>query len=170
MQTLATGRLTQISKGLRNLQALPRQAGFTLLELLVVLAIVAIASGGVVLSLQDQPQTQLRREAQRLAALLETARAQSRMLGVPVRWRGLTEGFVFDGLPPSTQLPQAWLDPDSAAQGQPVLTLGPEPIIAAQSVVLYSRSHPDAQVRLASDGVRAFEIADADKSAPSSTP
>jgi general secretion pathway protein H len=55
--------------------------GFTLLELLVVLAIAAIGSAGVELAMRDGTQNQLEREAQRLAALLESARAQSQLMG-----------------------------------------------------------------------------------------
>ena len=61
-----------------------RPRGFTLLELLVVVSIIAIATAGVAFSLRDSAQTQTEREAQRLAALLESARAQSRTLGVAV--------------------------------------------------------------------------------------
>ena len=45
--------------------------GFTLLELLVVVAIIALATAGVSFALRDSQATQLEREAQRLAALLE---------------------------------------------------------------------------------------------------
>jgi general secretion pathway protein H len=55
-----------------------RQRGLTLLELLVVLAIIAISSAGVALAMRDNSQTQLEREAQRLIAKLEAARVQSR--------------------------------------------------------------------------------------------
>ncbi len=58
-----------------------RQRGLTLLELLVVLAIIAISSAGVALAMRDNSQTQLEREAQRLIAKLEAARVQSRVAG-----------------------------------------------------------------------------------------
>ncbi|MDO8275428.1 MAG: type II secretion system protein, partial [Serpentinimonas sp.] len=44
--------------------------GFTLLELLVVLFIVALAAGAVSVALRDGPSQQLEREAQRLVAWL----------------------------------------------------------------------------------------------------
>jgi type II secretion system protein H len=47
--------------------------GFTLIEMLVVLAIIAIGTAGVSLSLRDSAQSALERDAQRLAALLESA-------------------------------------------------------------------------------------------------
>ena len=56
-----------------------RNAGFTVLELLIVVAIVAMASAGVTLSLRDGKEVQLEREAERLVALLEAARARSQL-------------------------------------------------------------------------------------------
>ena len=61
-------------------------AGFTLLELLVVVTIVALVSAGVGFAVRDSSQVQLERDGERLAALLESARARSRVTGVPVRW------------------------------------------------------------------------------------
>ena len=61
--------------------------GFTLIELLVVLAIIAIGTAGVSLSMRDSAQSALERDAQRLAALLDAARTRSRASGVPVIWR-----------------------------------------------------------------------------------
>ncbi len=71
-----------------------RQQGLTLLELLVVLAIIGLAMAGVSLSLRDSSQTQIEREAQRLVAVLETARAQSRTSGVALVWQATPEGFA----------------------------------------------------------------------------
>lgn len=132
-------------------------AGFTLLELLVVVAIMAMASAGVGFAMRDSSQVQLDREAQRLAALLESARARSRVSGVPVYWRANPGGFRFEGLAPST-LPEQWLDGDTGVAGTPALLLGPEPIIGPQEVVLVSQSQPGQQVRLATDGVRPFAV------------
>ena len=72
----------------------------------MVVAIMALATAGVSLAMRDSAQTQLEREAQRLAALLESARAQSRASGVPVRWQPTETGFRFDGLPPENLPPQ----------------------------------------------------------------
>ncbi|MES2876817.1 MAG: prepilin-type N-terminal cleavage/methylation domain-containing protein [Pseudomonadota bacterium] len=137
--------------------------GFTLLELLVVVAIVALVSAGVGFAMRDSSQVQLDRDAERLGALLESARARSRVMGVPVRWRATAHGFVFDGLP-SDALPGQWLDPDTAvagtsgAEGGPSLLLGPEPLIGPQAVVLVSRTQAGRTVRLATDGVRPFTV------------
>lgn len=132
--------------------------GFTLLELLVVVAIIAMASAGVTLALRDSADTQLEREAQRLAALLESARAQSRTSGRPVQWRVVEGGFRFDGLPPRT-LPEQWLASTTAVRGAGLLQLGPEPIIGRQQVILASSSSPSRSLRIATDGLRPFAVA-----------
>jgi general secretion pathway protein H len=131
--------------------------GFTLIELLVVVAIIAIASAGVTFALRDSADTQLERDAQRLAALLESARAQSRTTGRPVRWRPVDGGFRFEGLPPDT-LPSQWLAPTTIASGGTVLLLGPEPIIGRQQVVLTSSAAVGRSLRVGTDGLRPFAV------------
>lgn len=135
----------------------PQQRGFTLLELLVVVSIIAIATAGVTFAMRDTSDTQLEREAQRLAALLESARAQSRASGVPVRWTAMEGGFRFEGVPDKA-LPAGWLNADTRVQGAVVLVLGPEPIIGPQSVVLTSAIDPTRSLRLVTDGLRPFAV------------
>ena len=131
------------------------RAGFTLLELLVVVAIVAIGSAGVAFALRDAGGAALERDAQRLSALLESARAQSRLSGLPVRWLPTDTGFRFEGLPPEA-LPHEWLSADTRVAGRPVLVLGPEPVIGPQAVVLTTSADPQRALRVATDGVRPF--------------
>jgi len=135
-----------------------RRRGFTLLELLVVVAIIAIASAAVSLSLRDSADTALEREALRLGALLETARAQSRASGVPVRWSATATGFVVEGLPGGKQS-QAWLNPQTTASTDGTLWLGPEPILSPSTIVLANAGNPQRQLRLSTDGVRPFAVA-----------
>ncbi len=138
-----------------------RTRGFTLLELLVVVAIIAIATAGVSLALRDSRATQLEREAQRLAALLESARAQSRSSGVPVRWRPTDGGFKFEGIP-ANALPDRWLSETTQVRGNANLILGPDPIIGRQEVVLGSTEMPDRSLRIATDGLRPFAVTSGD--------
>jgi general secretion pathway protein H len=137
------------------------QRGFTLLELLVVIAIIAIATAGVSFALRDSQATQLDREAQRLAALFESARAQSRSSGVPVRWHTTAEGFRFEGVP-ANALPGRWLSDTTEVRGTATLQLGPEPIIGRQEVVIGSSAAPDRSLRIATDGLRPFAVVAAD--------
>lgn len=120
----------------------------------------AIATAGVGLAMRDSGQTQLEREGARLAALLESARAQSRAAGVPVRWRSLPQGFRFEGLPPSAQaaLPTQWLDAGTTVRAPAMLQLGPEPLIGPQQVLITHQTHPDRTLRIATDGVRPFAV------------
>lgn len=131
--------------------------GFTLVELLVVVAIIAIASAGVSLAVRDSADTQLEREAQRLAALLDSARAQSRSTGVPVRWSPVPGGFRFDGLPPG-DLPDRWLSDTTQVRTTAPLQLGPDPIVGPESVVIESSARPGHALRIATDGLRPFAV------------
>lgn len=138
--------------------------GFTLIELLVVVALIAIATATVGLALRDPAQSQLQREAERLIALLETARAEARAGGLDVRWRpGASLGdpeqqFAFVGLPRRIELPTRWLgaplsiDLENNARE---LVLGPEPLLPAQGLRLRLG---EQQLRIASDGLRPFAV------------
>jgi general secretion pathway protein H len=142
-----------------------RQRGLTLLELLVVLAIIGFAMAGVSLSLRDSSQTQLEREAQRLVAVLEAARAQSRTSGIALIWQATPEGFVIrpalaavpnntnTSAPVQTASPiaprtETWLTVGTQAMVSKVtpsttntapanwVVLGPEPIMAPARITL----------------------------------
>ena len=139
--------------------------GFTLIELLIVVAIVALASGLVSLGLRDPQASALAREADRLSALLESARAESRASGLVVMWVPASaanlepgSGFRFHGLPAALKLPEQWLTAGVQAEvlGARSLTLGPEPMIGAQQVNLRLG---DQRLSLVTDGLAPFEVA-----------
>ena len=142
--------------------------GFTLVELLLVVSLIVMVSAGVVFSLRDTGLSQLEREAQRLVALLESARAQSRASGLPVYWHADEQGFAFVGLPapkPANDAAAAdpgdkpsitpWLSEGTSVRDNTVLALGPEPIIGRQQIVLLQASQ---SLRIATDGLRPFAV------------
>jgi general secretion pathway protein H len=140
--------------------ALRRCRGFTLLELMLVIALLAVIVGMATLALRDGNANRLEEEAARLSALFEGARARSRAMGLEVRWlpRGEDgQGFAFVGLPAGTPMPAAWLDERTAAEiiGAPFVRLGPEPLIGPQRVILRIE---DRQLVLATDGMGPFLI------------
>lgn len=132
-------------------------AGLTLLELMVVMAIIGMASAAATLAWRDPSEADVAQDAQRLAALLETARANSRSSGLPVRWQVAEPGFRFDGLQ-GAALAQTWQHEGITAQvqGRTDLLLGPEPVIAPQSVQLWSRNNAALRWQVSTDGVRPF--------------
>ena len=153
-----------------------RQRGLTLLELLVVLAIIGFAMAGVSLAMRDSRQTQLEREAQRLTAQLEAARAQSRTSGVALIWRTNVDGYAITSAVAGSGLAtrqEIWLNPNTQAQintitanAGNVIVLGPEPIITPASITLSVLPEPGSttktnqmrQLRLATDGLRPFQV------------
>ena len=127
---------------------------------MVVVLIVAVATGMTVVSLRDRSQSKLEEEGARLSALLETARTQSRIVGTEVRWAPLPDGgFQFMGLPSlaAKELPTRWLDPDTRATivGAPQLRLGPEPLLPAQRVVLHLG---EREIAVGTDGLSPFGV------------
>ncbi|MET0383746.1 MAG: prepilin-type N-terminal cleavage/methylation domain-containing protein [Burkholderiaceae bacterium] len=144
-------------------------AGFSLLELMVVMLIVALATGLVTLSMRDSAQNKVEEEGARLAALLESARTQSRIVGTDVRWAPAADGggdFEFIGLPAlaTRELPRRWLDSGTHADvvGAPQLLLGPEPLLPAQRVVLRLGDH---ELAVGTDGLSPFQIVTAARTA-----
>lgn len=141
-------------------------AGFTLIELLLVVALIAVVSALATLALRDPAANRLDQEAARLSALLESARAEARALGLAVTWQpmqrdgsdsGDSADFRFVGLPASQSLPTHWLEPGIRAEivGATALVLGPEPMIGAQRVVLHLE---DRRLALATDGLGPFVL------------
>jgi len=136
--------------------------GFTLLELLLVVALIAMVGSGVAFALRETGEQQLEREAQRLVALLDAARAQSRATGVAVVWRPDAAGFEFVGLQPAQQEPTPWMAPGTEVRDQQPLVLGPEPIIERQQIELVLGGQ---SLRIATDGLRPFSVQSSDQSA-----
>jgi general secretion pathway protein H len=152
-----------------SVPGLARWRGFTLVELLVVVAIVALASAAVSLAVRDPEARTLEREAARLAVLLEAARAEARAAGLAVAWVPAApqagaaapadgaEDFRFVGLPARLNLPGRWLEPGTQAQviGAREVVLGPEPLIGAQRIAL---ARGGQRRVVATDGLEPFAV------------
>lgn len=135
--------------------------GFTLLELMVVVAMIAITVSIVSFAVPDPSSTRLEREAARLVAILESARMQARSGALTVLWVPQTKGdeadYQFIGLPQVLMPPLRWLTPEVRAEvvGGRSIVLGPEPVIGAQSLVLRLE---DRQLVIGTDGLGAFQV------------
>jgi general secretion pathway protein H len=148
------------------------QRGLTLLELLVVLAIIGFAMTGVSLSLRDNGQNQLAREAQRLIAILEAARAQSRTSGVPWVWQVTPEGFVVGPVHNPAPRPSTWLAAgtqatisSNASNLANAVVLGPEPLLSPTRITLTGatagdtrQASPARSLTIGTQGLRPFEV------------
>jgi type II secretion system protein H len=92
------------------------EAGYTLVELLVVLVVIGIMLGLVTLSLAPDPTAKLNRDAQRLEALFALAAEEAQLSSRPIAWRGDENGYAF-----FRQLPDGWApigdDPEFRARG-----------------------------------------------------
>ncbi len=166
MLILAPGsKLVARSKLLRSVYT-DASLGFTLLELMVVIAIIAVASAGVLVAIPNASDTALERDAQRLSALLDSARAQSRASGMAISWRATENGFEFVGLPQTKNtktgviedinpFPTKWLDAATVVETNELIRLGPEPIIAKQKIILQNNGR---SLVVATDGMRPFAI------------
>ena len=136
--------------------------GFTLIEVLIVIVLVAVASAVASLALRDPASTRLEHEGARLVALLEAARTEARASGLPASWEPRpeqvgAEGFRFVGLPTTTGLPSNWLNHGVVAEviGARAVVLGPEPLIGAQRILLRL---DDQRLQLETDGLGPFVV------------
>jgi general secretion pathway protein H len=136
-------------------------SGFTLIELMVVMALIAISVATVTFAIPDPSNTRLEREAARLVALLEAARTQARAGAMTVLWvpqsKGTDADYQFLGMPEPLMPPLKWLEPEVRAEviGAKSIELGPEPVIEARSVIL---SLDGKQIIVGTDGLGPFNV------------
>lgn len=71
------------------------ERGFTLIELMVVLVIVGIATAALGLSIRTDPARQLRDDAKRLAESFAAAQGEARGDGRSIAWQADAQGYRF---------------------------------------------------------------------------
>jgi general secretion pathway protein H len=97
MHSPVISRLASIEAARRSQRARPRRAaGFTLIEMLVVLLIAGILVSLASLTISRNPRTDLKEEAQRLALLFESAGDEAQVRSRPIAWQPTDDGFQFD--------------------------------------------------------------------------
>jgi general secretion pathway protein H len=87
------------------------ESGFSLIEMLVVIAIVAIATASVGLSFHNRDDEPLAHDAQRLSLLFAQAQTEARTGGRAITWRTDAYGYRFSRKP-------VWNPDDAPATGR----------------------------------------------------
>ena len=134
-------------------------SGFTLIELMVVLLVLALSSSLVVMGMRDTSQQTLEREADRLINVLEAARAQARGNGTALVWQSDERGYAISALTsPELQQPfQPWYTPGTRSEPSSWV-ISAEPVQSAVRLTLLMESAPNARLSVATDGAASFKV------------
>ena len=81
-----------------------RSHGYTLVELLVAVSIIAIGAGVVALSVRGSESRKLGEDAERLGALFRMAQSEARTSGRSVLWEADLGGYSFRWAEPGTDI------------------------------------------------------------------
>jgi general secretion pathway protein H len=153
-----------------------RPRGFSLVEVLVVVVIIALLASVVAVRIAPDARQALREEAARLAAVLTHARDEAIVTGAPLAWQGAGSGYRF--VRRATDRTWQPLDRDAALRARelapgvsvaaiettaragdasPVIVLTPTGLSEPFRITLALGPH---RVRVSSDGVNAPVIED----------
>ncbi len=72
------------------------QEGFTLLEILLVIVMIAVTAAMVVPSISNISQGEIKEESNRLRLVLSYALEEAQLSGNPIRWRATKDGWSFE--------------------------------------------------------------------------
>ena len=127
-----------------------REAGFTLFEMMVALAIGAVFTAGLAgLSRTISPRVELRATAERVAGDFERARLQARRTGAPVTIALTPTGYVIDALDLSGDWGEAVFTLVESQGEDGVLIIPAEPFGAAPALITLRRGDLSARITLA---------------------
>ena len=121
--------------------------GYTLIELLVAVAIIAIVAGMVALSLPGGEERRVREEAARLGALFRIVQDHARVAGRVLVWQADLEGYAFRALDADaaaswqdeTLRPRSWPFAVQRLEAQPIFFTR-EPMLSPASVLIATAS------------------------------
>ena len=148
--------------GYARVHALSKQSmvkGFTLIELMVVLLVLALSSSLVVMSTRDTAEHNLNREADRLVNVLEAARAQARSRSTELLWQSDSLGYSVRTLiasEPPLQI-HLWYMPGTHSEPTSWV-ISAEPVQSAVRLTLLNDRTSAKQVSVATDGAASFKV------------
>jgi general secretion pathway protein H len=142
-----------------------RRAGFTLVELLMTVAIIGLAAGAVVLSVPD-PRPSVAEDAERFAARLSRAREEAVLTNRPVAVEATAVGYgfaAFDGAEWSSLTdgpfgPEAWSAGLTVSPANPVRVVFDPTGVAEPAILTLSRDGRATRVEI--DGAGEVTIDD----------
>ena len=142
-----------------------RRAGFTLVELLMTVAIIGLAAGAVVLSVPD-PRPSVAEDAERFAARLSRAREEAVLTNRPVAVETTAAGYGFSAFDGSEWAPltdgpfgrEAWSDGLTVSPADPIRVVFDPTGVAEPARLTLSRDGRAARVGI--DGAGEVTIDD----------